>query len=183
MVEIAFAFLFVFLAAVPGRTTFILVMLGSYERPARLLAAALPAFVVQCLIAVLVGQAVKQVPHGFVNGAAGILFLYFALKYWRESKQPEGETPPGRSWVSIFTLFFLAELGDVSQLAVAARATQSDSPLSVFLGASLAMICLAVIAVFAGRNLKRFLSPRLVKKGAAAVFGLLGAYLIGKSVL
>lgn len=134
----------------------------------------------QCAVAVLAGQALKTVPHRYVEFAAGLLFLYFAGKFWLESRKNHVESPTHseRSLFSIFLIFFLAELGDVSQLAVATRAAQTNQVGAVFLGASVAMALIAFVAVFAGRLMTKYAKPRRLQQLAATIFLGLGVYLL-----
>jgi len=77
---------------------------------------------------------------------------------------------------STFLMIFLAELGDKTQLSTFAYASQSRSPLSVFLGASLALVCTSFLGVVLGGVLGRFVPERIMKFLAAAVFFGFGAW-------
>jgi putative Ca2+/H+ antiporter (TMEM165/GDT1 family) len=67
-------------------------------------------------------------------------------------------------------MIFLAELGDKTQLSTFAFASQSKSPLSVFLGASLALVLSSLLGVALGGLIGRFVPERIMKVLAAAVF-------------
>jgi putative Ca2+/H+ antiporter (TMEM165/GDT1 family) len=71
---------------------------------------------------------------------------------------------------SAFLLIFLAELGDKTQLSTFAFASESKSPISVFLGASLALVLTSFLGVVLGGILGRFVPERLMKFLAAVVF-------------
>lgn len=71
---------------------------------------------------------------------------------------------------SAFVMIFLAELGDKTQLSTFAFASQSKSPLSVFLGASLALVLSSLIGVALGGLIGKFVPERLMKVLAAIVF-------------
>ena len=71
---------------------------------------------------------------------------------------------------SAFLMIFLAELGDKTQLSTFAFASQSKSPLSVFLGASLALVLSSLIGVALGGLIGRFVPVRVMKVLAAVVF-------------
>ena len=71
---------------------------------------------------------------------------------------------------SAFLLIFLAELGDKTQISTFAFASESKSPISVFLGASLALVLTSFLGVVLGGLLGRFVPERLMKFMAAAVF-------------
>ena len=89
-----------------------------------------------------------------------------------------------RTALSTFAVIFLAELGDKTQLAVVALASQTKSPLGVFIGASFALIVSALLAVLLGYNLPR-LAPesatRIVHYAAGGFFILVGAWTIWKA--
>jgi putative Ca2+/H+ antiporter (TMEM165/GDT1 family) len=73
-------------------------------------------------------------------------------------------------FISAFAMIFLAELGDKTQISTFAFASGARSPLSVFLGAALALVCTTFIGVVAGGALGRFVPARILKFVAAAVF-------------
>jgi Ca2+/H+ antiporter, TMEM165/GDT1 family len=71
---------------------------------------------------------------------------------------------------STFLMIFLAELGDKTQISTFAFASEAKSPLSVFLGASLALVCTSFLGVVLGGVLGRFVPERIMKFAAAFVF-------------
>jgi putative Ca2+/H+ antiporter (TMEM165/GDT1 family) len=79
-----------------------------------------------------------------------------------------------------FITFFLAEMGDKTQIATVAMAAHYSAPLMVVIGTTLGMLIADVPAVFAGDKLANKIPMRLVHSIAAAVFALLGvATLLG----
>lgn len=76
--------------------------------------------------------------------------------------------------------FFLAEMGDKTQLATVAMAAHYQAPLVVVIGTTLGMLIADVPAVFIGERLATKIPMRLVHGIAAAIFLLLGlATLLG----
>ena len=76
--------------------------------------------------------------------------------------------------------FFLAEMGDKTQLATVAMAAHYQTPLLVVIGTTLGMLIADVPAVFIGERLAAKVPMRLVHAVAAAIFVLLGlATLLG----
>jgi putative Ca2+/H+ antiporter (TMEM165/GDT1 family) len=71
--------------------------------------------------------------------------------------------------------FFLAEMGDKTQIATVAMAAHYATPLTVVVGTTLGMLIADVPAVFAGDKLANRIPMRLVHSIAAAIFALLGA--------
>ena len=77
---------------------------------------------------------------------------------------------------SAFVMIFLAELGDKTQIATFAFASEFNSPLSVFLGASVALVLTSVLGVAAGAALGRFVPARIMKVLSACVFLAFGVW-------
>jgi putative Ca2+/H+ antiporter (TMEM165/GDT1 family) len=76
--------------------------------------------------------------------------------------------------------FFLAEMGDKTQLATIAMAAHYATPLLVVIGTTLGMLIADVPAVFVGNQLAARIPMKLVHSIAAAIFALLGvATLLG----
>jgi putative Ca2+/H+ antiporter (TMEM165/GDT1 family) len=76
--------------------------------------------------------------------------------------------------------FFLAEMGDKTQIATVAMAARYPEPVMVVLGTTLGMMLANVPAVFAGDKLAARIPMRLVHGLAAALFAALGvATLLG----
>lgn len=76
--------------------------------------------------------------------------------------------------------FFLAEMGDKTQIATVAMAAHYAAPVMVVIGTTLGMLIADVPAVFAGDKLAAKIPMRLVHTVAAGIFALLGvATLLG----
>ena len=80
-----------------------------------------------------------------------------------------------------FLTLFLAELGDKTQLAVITMSANSESKLSVFLGASLALIAVTALGVLAGGILTQFIPVEWLQRIVAVAFIAIGVLmLLGK---
>ena len=76
--------------------------------------------------------------------------------------------------------FFLAEMGDKTQIATVAMAAHYSTPLLVVIGTTLGMLIADVPAVFVGDKLADRIPIRLIHSIAAGVFAVLGiATLLG----
>ncbi len=76
--------------------------------------------------------------------------------------------------------FFLAEMGDKTQIATVAMAAHYANPLLVVIGTTLGMLIADVPAVFAGDKLANKIPMKLVHSIAAAIFAAMGvATLLG----
>ena len=80
-----------------------------------------------------------------------------------------------------FITLFLAELGDKTQLAVITMSANTESKLSVFVGASLALIAVTALGVLAGGVLTQFVPTEWLQRIVAVAFILIGVLmLLGK---
>ena len=79
----------------------------------------------------------------------------------------------------VFGTVFLAELGDKTQLATVLFASkESVSLVTVFVGASLALILSSLIAVAAGSVISQYVDPRYLSYVAGAGFIIIGIWTI-----
>ena len=79
----------------------------------------------------------------------------------------------------VFGTVFLAELGDKTQLATVLCASKpSVSLVTVFVGASLALILSSLIAVAAGSVISQYVDPRYLSYIAGAGFIIIGIWTI-----
>jgi Ca2+/H+ antiporter, TMEM165/GDT1 family len=80
-------------------------------------------------------------------------------------------------WKLLATTFgavFVAELGDKTQLATLSLASGKVSRLAVFIGSASALVCTSLIAVLAGEVISRYVPPQYLRRGAGAIFIVLG---------
>ena len=72
--------------------------------------------------------------------------------------------------MSVFSLIFLAELGDKTQLATLAFAGTEQSKWSVFVGASLALVAASALATLLGGFISQYLPAAYVSRAAGVMF-------------
>ncbi|HEX4049156.1 MAG TPA: TMEM165/GDT1 family protein [Elusimicrobiota bacterium] len=182
------AFGLIFLAELPDKTAVATMLLATRRRPLAVFLGAAGAFAVQSFVAVAFGGVLSLLPARAVRAGAGLLFLGFAWAMWTGGGGDaagvdgagDGESF-ARAAAASFAVIFVAEWGDLTQLATAALAARERRPLTVFLGATAALWCVAALAVAAGRQLKGRFEPRRLEKAAAVVFALTGLYFLLKA--
>lgn len=185
MLEVISIFTFIFLAALPGRTTFLLIVLAASGNAKRIFIGAALAFLIQCLFSVVIGEVLVFVPQSYVEIIAGLLFIYFSIQLWSESNKSHEVTvtPKVHSIKSIFVLVFAAEFGDVSQLAIVASTTRASSKTMVFFISVFALWIITGLALILGSKLGRFIKPAVLQKFASVLFFTLGLYLSFKGII
>ncbi len=82
-----------------------------------------------------------------------------------------------KAFITAFTTIFLAELGDKTQLATLAYAAKSSRPVSVFLGAGLALLASTALAVAIGTIFNKTIPTAIISKIAGGIFVIIGVLL------
>lgn len=158
---IGIALVVTFLAELPDKTMFASLILGTRYRPLWVWAGAAAAFTVHMVIAVTAGQLLALLPHRVVDGIVAGLFAAGAGYLWLTSFRPHDLNgaeaarmggPNATFWrvaAASFAVVFLAEWGDITQIATANLAARY-SAVPVFVGATLGLWAAAAVAVNIG---------------------------------
>jgi putative Ca2+/H+ antiporter (TMEM165/GDT1 family) len=161
------------------------VLLAVRRRPLPVFVGAAAAFVVQCFIAVAFGGVLSLLPARAVRAGAGLLFLGFAWVMWNREEEElpavgasDHDTGFLRSAAAAFGVIFVAEWGDLTQLATATLAARHGRPFTVFLASTAALWCVAALAVAVGRRLQASFDPRPLERFAAVLFALVGFFFL-----
>jgi putative Ca2+/H+ antiporter (TMEM165/GDT1 family) len=177
-------FALIFLAELPDKTAVAIVILASRLHPFAVFAGVSLAFVIQNLVAVLFGSLFGFLPPHIIHMGSGILFLVFAFLMWfkREEKEKESRLQTkGDFWKIAWTSFvviFIAEWGDLTQLASATLVAKTHQPLTIFTASTLALWSTTALAIAVGHHAKKAINPALLQKIAAAAFGIVGILLL-----
>jgi putative Ca2+/H+ antiporter (TMEM165/GDT1 family) len=113
----------------------------------------------------------------------GLSFLGMAFWILIPDKIDDTDQPNiARYGVFITTLvtFFLAEIGDKTQIATVALAANYSAPITVVIGTTLGMMLADVPAVFLGSSFAKRLPLRLIHLIAAGIFAVLGLLVLFK---
>ncbi|MFC4609928.1 TMEM165/GDT1 family protein [Streptomyces maoxianensis] len=166
----------VFLAELPDKTALAGLMLGTRYRASYVFAGVAAAFVVHVTLAVAAGSVLTLLPHRLVQAVVGLLFLAGALMLLMKKSDGDDEKvkePADQSFWKVsgagFTLILVAEFGDLTQIMTANLAARYDDPLSVGIGAVLALWAVAAIGILGGRTLMKYVPLRLITRVAAMV--------------
>ena len=170
-------FVLIFVAELPDKTAFAAILLAARENPFAVFCGASIAFTLQSMVSIAFGSALGFLPQRTVHFASASLFLLFALLMWRRTDPEEDTKSKGASnnaffktvWTS-FIVIFVAEWGDLTQLATATLAAKYRSPLTLFAAATLALWASSALAIALGSQLKHLLRPSTLRKIAALAF-------------
>jgi Ca2+/H+ antiporter, TMEM165/GDT1 family len=160
-----------------------LILAAKFRRPLPILLAILAATLANHAFAGAIGAWLTRfLGPDILRWVLGISFLAMAIWTLIPDKFDESDARLARFGVFGTTLlaFFLAEMGDKTQIATIALAAQYQSLVAVVLGTTLGMMIANVPAVLLGDRIAHRLPVRLVHTVAAAIFGFLGvATLLG----
>jgi Ca2+/H+ antiporter, TMEM165/GDT1 family len=160
------------------KTQLLAILLAArFRRPWTIVAGILVATGVNHALAGLVGAGVAQVlGPDLLRWVIGLSFIGMAVWIMVPDKVEESVGGQARFGVFGTTLvaFFLAEMGDKTQIATVALAARYADLVAVVAGTTLGMMLANVPAVFLGDWVARRVSMRLVHGISAAVFAALG---------
>ena len=182
------AFILVVLAEMGDKTQFVAMTFAAKYSPYKVLFAIFLGTVANFAIVIVIGQLLTEiVPMDAISLVASIAFIAFGVWTVREEKAEEGSLKLSRFGVvaTVGIAFFVAEFGDKTQLATLSLAAQYQSPVSVLVGATLAMLVADGIGIVIGVVFCRRIPQRKLKWLSAIIFvlfGLVGVYevLLGK---
>ncbi|MDQ2836109.1 MAG: TMEM165/GDT1 family protein [Actinomycetota bacterium] len=177
----AIAFGAVLLVELPDKTLVATLVLSTKYRPRPVLVGVACAFAIQCIIAVTAGGLLHLLPHRTLEVIVALLFAAGAFLLFRESLAAEDEqvepedsgdaTLSDRRVFGIsFGVLFAAEWGDASQLATAGLVARYGQPVAIGLGAFVALVGVAGLAVVLGKVILRRVPLVLIHRLAAVLF-------------
>ena len=178
----------VFVAELPDKTALAALVLATRHKALPVFVGSAAALAVQSLVAVAAGQLLTLLPARIVHVTAGVVFIVSAILMWIRHEEADGEGVDeaklkgfrATTW-TVFVVVFIAEWGDLTQLATAALAARYAAPVAVFVGATAALWSVAGIAAFVGNKAGKLLSANATQRVAAVLFVVVGiALVIGK---
>jgi putative Ca2+/H+ antiporter (TMEM165/GDT1 family) len=163
-----------------GDKTQLLAMLlaAKFRKPVPIILGILVATLANHALAGAVGEGVaRALGPDLLRWVIGISFIAMALWMLIPDRVDE-ESAGGRQRFGVFgttvLAFFLAEMGDKTQIATVALAARYSDLIAVVAGTTLGMMLANVPAVFLGDRIAQKLSMTLVHGIAAAIFAVLG---------
>jgi len=187
----ATVFALVAVAELPDKTMIATLVMGSRSRPLYVWIGGSVAFVLQVTLAIAAGRLLDLLPHRvleaivttlFLGGAAFLLLVPEKQEVAAGTRDAAAETAVApRPWKVAWTAFaviLVGELGDLTQLLTVNLAARYHRPLSVFVGASLALVTVCGLAAISGRALLRVLPLQVIRRTGGVVLLGFAAYSI-----
>jgi len=167
------------LAEMGDKTQLLAFILGArFKKPVPIILGILVATLLNHGLAGLVGAWVaNNVSAEILRWVLGVSFI--AMAFWTliPDKIEEDEKQIARKlgvFGATLVTFFLAEMGDKTQIATVALATYYVAPVTVVIGTTIGMLIADVPAVLLGDKFANRIPMRFVHAAAAAIFLVLG---------
>ena len=179
-----------FLAELPDKSLFASLVLSTRYRRLPVWAGASLGFIVHVAIAVTAGQLLTLLPHPVLDWVVASLFLAGSAYLLVSSLRPEGSADGAdaarlggrqpsfaRVALTAFGIIFLAEWGDITQIATANLAARYADPVAVAVGAALGLSAVAALAVNIGAKSLKLIPVAWVQRITGTIllgFGIYG---------
>jgi Ca2+/H+ antiporter, TMEM165/GDT1 family len=187
-------FALVFVGELPDKTAVAGLVLGTRFPWRWVFTGIAAAFLTHVVIAVSAGSLLTLLPHRLVEAVVAVLFFFGAVLIWREGLEDEEDeaeeevaaVPESAGFWKVallgYGVIFLAEWGDLTQILTANLAAKYHDPLSVGIGAVLALWSVGLLAILGGKTLLRYLPMVWITRIAAVAMTALGVYSVVKVV-
>ena len=177
------SFLLVAIAELGDKSQLLTIALAAKYPMEKVIYGVVSATAALMLIAVLVGGMIQRmVPMLFISILAGAFFIIYGLiiisPISKNEKDKVENDKVVRSkdpfWI-VFGSFFLAEIGDKTQLATFAMTARYGTPIQVWIGATLGMVLVNLFGLVIGNVLKNYLPEKIINYLSGGVFIVFGA--------
>ncbi|MBP2652555.1 MAG: hypothetical protein H6Q73_124 [Firmicutes bacterium] len=184
MVAFMTALIFVILAEMGDKTQLLAMAFATRYRWQTVMWGVFAATLLNHLLAVLVGSYLTRIiPLNYIEIAAAVSFIIFGLWTIRgDELAGEDKVSNYSPFWTVCIAFFLAEMGDKTQLATVALAAQFNTILPVWAGTTAGMMVADGIGIIVGVVLCKRIPEKIVKWISALIFILFGFYGLYESV-
>lgn len=180
------ALLLVVVAEMGDKTQLLAMAMASKYRAKQVMLGVLVATVLNHALAVAVGSYLSSViPMNAIKLVAAIAFLIFGLWTLRGDKIDEEDGKKKNKFGPVVTVaiaFFLAEMGDKTQLMTIAIAADSTQPLFILMGTTVGMLIADGIGILGGAWMAKHIPEKYIKWGAGMIFMFFGTITLYNSL-
>ncbi len=191
MIAFLFATGAVVLAEMGDKTQLLAMAFATKYKASKVMLGVFIATILNHALAVAVGNFITQFESAqvWIQGIASLSFIFFGLWTIRGDRL-DGEDKKVSKFGAVATVaiaFFIAEMGDKTQLATIALATKFPSdPIGILIGTTTGMLIADGIGIIVGVVLCKRIPERTIKLVSAAafiVFGFVGSYQVATEQL
>ncbi|MCR5467500.1 MAG: TMEM165/GDT1 family protein [Lachnospiraceae bacterium] len=171
-----------FIAEMGDKTQFMLIGLTSkYKLKDIILGTAVAVLILNGLAVLAGGLVGSLIPEYVIKAIAGVVFLLFAisaLKKDDEDEEAEGDGKIKFAPLAVFCTFFIAELGDKTQITAATFGASNGlgMALVVWIACSIGLFAADIVGLVIGYVLKKKAPEDMMKKLSFVIFAVFGIY-------
>lgn len=170
---------FITVAEMGDKTQLVALSFATKYNAWKVVAGVFLATLVVHLLSVIIGEQTSAfIPMFYLKIIVGASFIAFGLWTLKGDKldEEEGKASKFGPLITVAIAFFLAELGDKTQLATISMAAQYKSFVGVWLGSTLGMVIADGLAIVVGIVAGKRLPEKAIKYVSAAIFIGFGIY-------
>lgn len=185
MTEFIKALLLVVVAEMGDKTQLLAMAMASKYKVKEVLIGVLVATILNHAIAVAVGSYLSSfIPMNLVKIVAGVSFLIFGLWTLRGDKIDDENEKKSKFGpiITVAIAFFLAEMGDKTQLMTIAIAAENHQPIFILMGTTVGMLVADSIGIIGGAWMCRHIPEIYIKWIAGIIFIFFGTLALYNSV-
>jgi putative Ca2+/H+ antiporter (TMEM165/GDT1 family) len=180
-------FALMFVLELPDKTMIAIIVMSTRARSLLIFFGAASAFLVQMGIAVGAGGLLTLLPVHlkdvivavlFLGGGAYLLFVPEKMEEEKGARDGARELAGTRfkEIATAFTIVFVAEFGDLTQIQAVNFTIKTHQPLEVYLAGSAALVLVAFLGAYGGQFLQRVVPIKWIRRGGGVIFAALGVY-------
>ena len=177
---------FIAIAEMGDKTQLIALSFATKYKPIKVITGIFLATAFIHLFSVLIGEQLhKLIPLKILEIIIGLSFIGFGI-WTLKGDDCDEKSSAKRKFGPVMTVaiaFFLAELGDKTQLATISLAAQYKSFVGVWLGSTIGMVLADGLAIILGIVLHKRLPETAIKYTSAAIFILFGVILLVETLI
>jgi putative Ca2+/H+ antiporter (TMEM165/GDT1 family) len=179
MIVIAQCFALIFASEMGDKTQLLaLVLAARFRKPWTTMSGILVATILNHALASWAGGWLSTLASpATLRWILALIFFVFAAWILIPDKDDEstGEKSTRGAFLTTVITFFLAEMGDKTQLVTVALGARFNDPVAVTIGTTLGMLGADGLAVFFGERLTKVVPMKWIRAGTAVLFALFGA--------
>jgi len=179
------ALLFVVVAEMGDKTQLLAMAMAGKYKASKVMLGVLIATIFNHALAVALGSYLNTlVSSNTIKIVAAISFLLFGLWTLRGDKLDEDKKKKSKFGpvVTVAIAFFIAEMGDKTQLMTISIAAKSHMPLFVLMGTTVGMLIADGIGILGGAWMAKHVPEKYIKWGAGLIFLFFGALTLYQAV-
>jgi Ca2+/H+ antiporter, TMEM165/GDT1 family len=179
---------FIFIFEIGDKTQLFIISLSTKFKKSTVIIGIFIGTVFNHLLAVFIGFFLGKVIISnpiLSNVISSILFIFFGLYFLKPEKENTNSSIQSKFYpvLTVATAFFVAEMGDKTQLAAMTFASNSNFPAVVLAGTVTGMLLANVFGVMIGGVVQKKFSKKAIRDFSSSVFVFFGSFGLLKMVI